>query len=77
MEYIENEGALFRGPSRSFPKEVWNPDTRKFEPYAGVTPKPIEWGDEISAAEAINMMMGAMPTRSAESFARRRSGGFR
>jgi hypothetical protein len=71
MKYIENEGALFRGPSRSFPKEVWSRKQREFVPYTGTTPKPVDWGDEISEAEAINMMMGAMPFRSAESFARR------
>jgi hypothetical protein len=77
MIYIENEGVLFRGLSRSFPKEVWGHKTHTWHPYTGSVPKPIEWGDEISAAEAINTMMGAMPTRSAAPFARRRSGGIR
>lgn len=71
MIFIENEGALFRGSSRSLPREVWHPAERRFVPYTGTVPKPIEWGDEISAAEAINMMMGAMLTRSAVSFPRR------
>jgi hypothetical protein len=57
MKHIENEGALFRGPSRSFPKEVWGHKTHTWHPYTGVTAKPVEWGDEISTAEAINMMM--------------------
>ena len=52
MKYIENEGALFRGPSRSFPNDVWNPDNREFAPYAGVIPKPMELGSVISAAAA-------------------------
>ena len=33
------------------------------------------WG--VKAAAAMPMMMGAMPTRNAESFARRRSGSIR
>jgi hypothetical protein len=75
--FIENEGALFRGPSRSFPNDVWNPDNREFAPYTGVIPKPMELGSVISPAEALNMTMGATPTRTAESFARRRSGSIR
>jgi hypothetical protein len=74
MIFIESEDALFRGSSRSFPKEVWSRKERKFVPYTGVTPKPIEWGNEISGSEAINMMMGAMPFRCAESFDRRYRG---
>jgi hypothetical protein len=72
MIYIENEGALFRGLSRSWPAEVWSRKERKFVPYTGTTPKPIEWGDEISGAEAISMMMAVtMPIRNTEAFARR------
>jgi hypothetical protein len=41
--FIENEGALLRGPWRSFPHGVWNPDSRDFAPYAGVIAKPMEW----------------------------------
>jgi hypothetical protein len=59
MIYIENEGALFRGFSRSWPQQVWSPKKRQFVPYTGKTPKGIEWGEEISAAQAIGMMMGA------------------
>ena len=71
MIFIENEGALFRGPSRSFPTEVWHPDERRFVPYEGKTPKGIEWGTEISAAEALNMMMDAPSGRGGEAFPRR------
>ena len=57
MIYIENEGALFRGPSRGLPVEVWSARERKFVPYAGAgKPKPIEWGHAISEAEARKMM---------------------
>ena len=49
---IENEGAIFRGPARAWPKEVWNFKERKFEPYKGSVPKDIDWGNEISEEEA-------------------------
>lgn len=56
MIYIENEGALFRGPARAWPKEVWNGS--EFVPYKGAVPKDIDWGDEIDEAEAQRMMGG-------------------
>lgn len=56
MKYIENEGALFRGFSVSFPQEVFNKKTKKFEKYEGKVPKPIEWGDVITEEEAKKMM---------------------
>lgn len=56
MIYIENEGALFRGPARGLPQEVWAGG--KFVPYKGSVPKPIEWGSEISEAEAKSLMGG-------------------
>jgi hypothetical protein len=40
--YIENEGAIFRGIDRAWPKEVW--DGTKLVPYRGNVPKDIEWG---------------------------------
>lgn len=57
MIYIENEGALFRGPARAWPKEVWNGS--EFVPYQGAVPKDIEWGDEIDEAAAQRLMGGA------------------
>jgi hypothetical protein len=54
--FIENEGVLFRGPSRSFPREVWNRRSGCWEPYAGTVPKPIEWGWVISPGEAWRLM---------------------
>lgn len=57
MIYIENEGALFRGPARAWPKEVWNGS--EFVPYKGAVPKEIEWGDEIDEAAAKKLMGGA------------------
>lgn len=54
MIYIENEGALFRGPARAWPKEVWNGS--EFVPYKGAVPKDVDWGDEIDEAEAQKFM---------------------
>jgi hypothetical protein len=56
MVYIENEGALFRGPARSNPVEVWNVAKGAFVPYMGSKDKPIDWGNEISEAEAKELM---------------------
>ncbi len=49
--YIENDGALFRGPARGVPLEVWNGS--EFVPYkpAG-QPKLVDWGTVISEEEA-------------------------
>jgi hypothetical protein len=58
MKFIENEGALFRGFSRSHPQEVWHPESG-WKPYIGSVPKPIEWGHEISRGEAWRMMAEA------------------
>ncbi|MGO8915403.1 MAG: hypothetical protein ACLQJR_05795 [Stellaceae bacterium] len=72
MIFIESEGALYRGASRCWPKERWSKRQRRFLPYTGAVPKPIEWGSEISRAEALNMMMDAMLSRAADALARRR-----
>lgn len=67
MRYVENEGALFRivGPSNAFPDEVWNVAQGKFVPYEGDTPKPAEWGSDVSDEEA-NEIMGGAQTEAAE-----------
>lgn len=57
MIYIENDGALFRGPSRSLPKEVWFKTTGAWQAYKRATPTPIEWGTEITEDEAKAMMV--------------------
>lgn len=54
MIYIENDGALFRGPARAWPKEVWN--GKEFVAYKGTVPKDIEWGSEIDENEAKRLM---------------------
>lgn len=53
MVYVENDGALFRGISRSHPSEVWFGPTKGWVPYTfeGAF-KPVEWGTEISQPEA-------------------------
>jgi hypothetical protein len=57
MVFIENEGALFRGPARGVPLEVWNAAEGKFEPYklAG-QPRPIDWGNVIDEDQAKRLM---------------------
>jgi hypothetical protein len=54
--YIENEGALFRGPARAWPREVFAGG--QWAPYEGQTPKDVEWGNEIDEAEAQRLMGG-------------------
>ena len=49
---IENEGALFRGASRAWPKEIWSHKQQKWVPYEGDVPKGQAWGSEISEQEA-------------------------
>lgn len=57
MIYIENEGALFRGPARGVPQEIW--DGTAFVPYRGAgQPRDVDWGTEIDEAEAQRMMGG-------------------
>ena len=54
MNYIENEGAMFRSsrPGCAFPEEVWSRKQCKWLPYEGEVPKPMGWGEEISEEEA-------------------------
>lgn len=54
MIYMENDDAVFRskGPSIYFPSEVFNLASKKFEPYEGSVPKPADWGEEMSKADA-------------------------
>jgi hypothetical protein len=56
MVYIENEGALFRGPARGNPVEVWSPSKGEFVPYMGSKDKGVDWGHEISEVEAKELM---------------------
>lgn len=57
MVFIENDGALFRGPARGVPQEVWNVAQGKFVPYAlAGQPKPVDWGTVIDEAEAQRLM---------------------
>lgn len=50
--YIEHDGALFRGTSRSCPQEVWSHREQQWKPYSFDAPwKPVEWGTEITEEE--------------------------
>jgi hypothetical protein len=69
MIFIENDGVLYRGISRGWPKEIWSRRQRKFVPYTGRVPKPIEWGYEINDSDALAMMMGS-PMRRATALPR-------
>lgn len=66
MIYIENEGALFRGPARGLPQEVWAGG--QWKPYKDAgKPKDIDWGHEIDEAEAKALMgQAAQPDEAAE-----------
>lgn len=51
--YIENDGALFRGPSRHLPKIVWNFREQRWASYTGPCPaRSFIWGTDITEAEA-------------------------
>lgn len=52
--YIENDGAVFRsqGPSIWRPDEVFSLRQKKWIPYEGDVPKPADWGEEMSPADA-------------------------
>lgn len=57
LVFIENDGALFRGISPGHPEEVWSSRERRWKPYRFEEPfKPVEWGAEISEAEAQAIM---------------------
>ena len=53
---IENDGALFRGPARGLPREVWSPQRQAFAPYTGSHEKSVGWGDIIGVDEAMVLM---------------------
>lgn len=55
--YIENDGVLFRGPSRHLPKIVWNFRDQRWAIYTGpCPPKSLTWGTDITEAEAQVLM---------------------
>jgi len=54
--FIEHEGALYQGPARDLPQEVWSRRQMRFVPYQGETPKGVQWGREISREEAERIM---------------------
>ena len=60
MIYIENEGALFQGVSRGWPEKIWSERQKKWLPYNGNVPKPVDWGEKISAKEASESYPGSV-----------------
>jgi hypothetical protein len=50
--YIENEGALFKGYARGMPEQVYSFRQRKWLPYEGSVPRPVDWGEFITEEEA-------------------------
>ena len=53
---IESEGALFRGPGRTLPVEVWNPGIgwRAYSQAERV--RDVEWGEVLDLAGASRLM---------------------
>lgn len=52
---IENDGALFRGPGRGNPQDVYLKGGWK--PYKGAgRPRDVSWGNVIDEAEAKELM---------------------
>ncbi len=58
LKFIENEGQLYRGPSRANPLQVWSRKQKQFIPYSGDIPKPVDWGELIDADAANEIMNG-------------------
>lgn len=57
--HIENEGALFRGPSRHLPRIIWSSRDKRWRKYTGPCPaRSYTWGYDITAAEAQELMSG-------------------
>lgn len=56
LKFIENEGQLYRGPSRANPLQVWNAREKQFVPYSGGIPKGVDWGEIIDADAAAEIM---------------------
>lgn len=55
--YIENDGALFRGPSRHLPRIIWDLREQRWAEYTGPCPaRSYTWGYDITEAEAQELM---------------------
>lgn len=50
---IENDGALFRGPARGLPRDVWS--RNGWRHYASSV-KDVSWGHEITEAAALRLI---------------------
>jgi hypothetical protein len=55
---IENEGAIFRGPSRGLPAEVLIKG--QWKPYRGGA-KDVAWGDIVTPERAAEFVGGPIP----------------
>jgi hypothetical protein len=53
---IENEAALFRGPSRGNPVEVWNPGAGWTQYEGTARSRGVDWGEPICEEEAEALM---------------------
>ncbi|MEK7661223.1 MAG: hypothetical protein AAB680_04200 [Pseudomonadota bacterium] len=51
MVYMENEGALFRGPRDYYMTEVFSTREQIWKPYTGIKSKPGYWGNVLSQEE--------------------------
>lgn len=57
--YIENDGALFRGPSRHLPRIIWDFWYKRWRKYTGPCPaRSYTWGYDITDDEAQELMSG-------------------
>ena len=55
--YIENDGALFRGPSRHLPRIIWLGRNKRWATYTGPYPaRSFTCGYDITEAEAQELM---------------------
>ena len=57
--YIEDARVLYRGFGRGFPAIVWRPADGSWQAYADDQPKPDDWGQLVSTAEAERLHPGS------------------
>ena len=53
---IEHEGAVYRGPDSTRPCEFWDPQLRKWVPYAAPAPTPDGWGYPMTEGSARTLL---------------------
>ena len=52
LKYIEHRRTLYMGFGRPYPIIVWRRTASQWRLYRGATPRPDEWGEFVSRAEA-------------------------